>query len=183
MALTFKEIELVNLGASIAAGCKPCTSYHFRKVKEATASDKEIKSAIEDAVNIRNFSSKEMENHALNHLGITKQNEANKEILNPDRVKVLVSIGASFAVNNAATLNNYIGLRKSVCITDADLNTIFKAVKLIKMKAALNVDKIAIRFDDPKSDLEINNSNDYGCSEKASDVQNKLENKVENGCC
>ena len=40
MGLTFKEQELVNIGASVATGCRPCTDFHFMKVREAGASDK-----------------------------------------------------------------------------------------------------------------------------------------------
>ena len=35
MSLTFKERELANIGASVATGCKPCTDYHFEKVRKA----------------------------------------------------------------------------------------------------------------------------------------------------
>jgi AhpD family alkylhydroperoxidase len=50
MALTVKEKELVNIGASVATGCKPCTDYHFKKVRKAGAQDDEIKQAISFAV-------------------------------------------------------------------------------------------------------------------------------------
>jgi AhpD family alkylhydroperoxidase len=186
MALTNKETELVYLGASIAAGCKPCTSYHFRKVKETGASDEEISNAIADSISIKDNAKMEMEKHAMNLIGLTKQNLTSKDNLNPNRIKVLVSIGSAFAVNSAFTLQYYVDLRKTVCITTADLNKIFKAVKLIKMKAALYVDKIAIRFNEMKSEVKINNSGDCDCSVGASDVQNnpnKAEDNVEKGCC
>ena len=37
MALTIKEKELANIGASVATGCKPCTDFHFKKVRKAGA--------------------------------------------------------------------------------------------------------------------------------------------------
>ena len=63
MSLTFKEKELVNIGASVATGCKPCTDYHFRKVREAGASDEEIKQAISDAMVVRDSAKEIMESH------------------------------------------------------------------------------------------------------------------------
>jgi len=184
MALTIKEVELVYLGASIAAGCKPCTSYHFRKSKEAGASDEEIKTAITISIIIRDTSKKEMENHAMSLLGTNTQDEVNKDNLNPDRKKVLISIGSAFAVNCTSTLNNYITLGESVGITNEDLNKIFRAAKLVKMKAASHVDKIAVRFEEPKSSEEDKgNSEGCGCEENKNNAQNKSEAKVENGCC
>ena len=53
MSLTVKEKELVNIGASVATGCKPWIDYHYKKVVEAGASDNEIKKAISDALLVR----------------------------------------------------------------------------------------------------------------------------------
>ena len=188
MALTNKEIELVYLGASIAAGCKPCTSYHFRKVKEAEASDDEIQNAISDSANIRDIAKTEMETYAMVLLGISTQSEVKIDNQNPDRLTVLVSIGAAFAVDCTSTLNTYIDLAESVGITNEDINNIFRASKLVKMKAASHVDKIAERFEHAQSNEgDKKESNGYGCSgAKKNNVQtesNKSEVKIENGCC
>jgi AhpD family alkylhydroperoxidase len=187
MSVTNKEIELVYLGASIAAGCKPCTSYHFRKVKETGASDEEIKNTIADSVSIRDITKKEMENHALNLLGISTKSEINLDNINPDKLTVLVSIGAAFAVNCTSTLNTYIALAETVGITNEDINNIFRASKLVKMKAASHVDKIAVRFEHTKStEGDKIESDGCGCSEETSNVQHKSikpEVKIENGCC
>jgi len=151
MSLTNKEIELVYLGASIGAGCKPCTSYHFQKAKEVGASDKEIKTTITVSINIRDAAKKEMENHTMKLLGTTTQDDVNKDNLNPDRLNVLVSIGSAFTVNCTSTLNNYFALGKSFGITNEDLNNILRATKLVKMKAASFVDKITLGFEETKS--------------------------------
>jgi AhpD family alkylhydroperoxidase len=137
MELTFKETELINFGASIAAGCIACTSYHFREVKKAGGSDEEIKNTIEYSINIRDLAKKEMENHAMNLIGVSEQPDVKADTMKPDRAKVLVSIGAAFAVNCTSTLNNYIALAESVGITTENINTIFRPVTMIKRKAAL----------------------------------------------
>jgi AhpD family alkylhydroperoxidase len=187
MALTNKEIELVYLGASIAAGCKPCTSYHFRRVKEAEASDNEIQNAISDSAYIRDIAKTEMESYAMNLLGISTQSEDHIDNQNTDRLTVLVSIGAAFAVNCTSTLDTYIALAESMDITNEDINNIFGASKLVKMKAASHVDKIAVRFEYAKStEGDTKRSDGCGCSEDTSNVQTKskkFEAKIENGCC
>ena len=61
MSLTVKEKELVNIGASVATGCKPCTDYHFRKLREVGALDAEIRQAISDAMIVRDSAREIME--------------------------------------------------------------------------------------------------------------------------
>ena len=43
MSLNTKEKELISIGASVASGCKPCTSFHFKEVRKTSASDDEIR--------------------------------------------------------------------------------------------------------------------------------------------
>ena len=51
--LTEKEQELVAVGASIAAGCRPCTAYHVRAARVAGADKEEIRQAVNDALDVR----------------------------------------------------------------------------------------------------------------------------------
>lgn len=70
MPLTYKEKELANVGASVATGCKPCTHYHLNKVREAGASDKEIRQAISDAMAVCDSAKEIMESHGLMKAGL-----------------------------------------------------------------------------------------------------------------
>lgn len=186
MELTMKEIELVYLGASIAAGCKPCTYYHFGKALETGASEEEISSTITTAVNIREAAKNEMMKHASNLLEQSLGNETNDENLNLDRLNIMVSIGAAFALNCTSTLSKYIALIDSVGITSKELSKIFKAANLVKMKAASCVDKISMRFE--KADVNersISNKVGCGCEKSENDVQiksNDSEVNIKNSC-
>ena len=53
MAITPKEKELAAVGISVATGCKPCTDHHMKAVRKAGASEKEIKQAVADALEVR----------------------------------------------------------------------------------------------------------------------------------
>jgi AhpD family alkylhydroperoxidase len=53
MSLSLKEKELVYLGASVAAGCKPCTTFHCEKAQQTGASEDEIKTAFSDALSVQ----------------------------------------------------------------------------------------------------------------------------------
>lgn len=51
--LTFRDRELVALGAALAANCIPCIEHHVPKAREAGLSDSEIAAAIALADQIR----------------------------------------------------------------------------------------------------------------------------------
>jgi AhpD family alkylhydroperoxidase len=102
MAITKKEKELATVGISIAAGCKLCTDYHMKAVRQAGASDGEIRQAIQNAVSLRNVATAIMEKYSLTHLG---ENGAEQAVVPPrDRVAELLGLGAAFAVNCESSL-------------------------------------------------------------------------------
>ncbi len=143
MSLTIKEKELVNIGASVATGCKPCTDYHFKKVREAGASDEEIKQAFSDALAVCDGAKEIMESHGLSHLGIVK--EAGPPCCGgrTTRIRELVSIAAAFAVNCTSILERHVDPSRSVGITEDEITTVLDSTLFIKGEAAHYVDKIA----------------------------------------
>jgi AhpD family alkylhydroperoxidase len=48
-SLTDKESELVAIGASIGAGCRPCTKYHVAAALKNGFTDEEVLRAIDEA--------------------------------------------------------------------------------------------------------------------------------------
>jgi AhpD family alkylhydroperoxidase len=102
MSLTPKEKELVSVGASLAAGCKLCANYHFKKVRKAGATDEEIEQAMTDAIAVRDSARRIMEWHGLKLLGRKLRGEDSEtpgEGKGNARITELVSIAAAFAVN------------------------------------------------------------------------------------
>lgn len=53
MALDKKTLELVAIGASVAACCEPCLEYHYKAAREAGATPAEICHAIKMAEKVR----------------------------------------------------------------------------------------------------------------------------------
>jgi len=141
MALTIKEKGLVFVSASVSAGCKPCTSYHYKKVKEAGASDIEIKQAISDAMCVRNSAKEIMEAHGLKKIGIVKGVD-DCGCDDTSRIKELVSIAASYAVNCTSNLEKHISAAQTVNITDDEIISVIKSTEFIKSKAVSHVDRI-----------------------------------------
>jgi AhpD family alkylhydroperoxidase len=143
MSLTAKERELVNIGASVATGCKPCTDYHFRKLREIGTPDVEIRQAISDAMIVRDSAREIMESHGLKHLGIARDIEDEDCVGDTTRIKELVSVGAAFAVNCTTNLEKHIAAARIVGITEDEIRSVLDASQFIKGEAAHYVGQIA----------------------------------------
>ena len=144
MSLTSKEKELVYLGASVASGCKPCTTFHFEKALQTGASEIEIKNAISDALRVRDDANKIMENHALKLIGINTEMDDGNSKNRASRISVLVSIAAAFAVNCTASMKKYITAGRAIGVSDAEIySVVMRAGVRVKGEAASHVDRIA----------------------------------------
>ncbi|MGD8539623.1 MAG: carboxymuconolactone decarboxylase family protein [Candidatus Aminicenantes bacterium] len=142
MSLTVKEKELVNIGASVATGCKPCTNYHFKKVREAGASDEEIKDAITFAMLVRDSAKEIMENYGLQQMDIAKKEDDSEYIEGTTRIKELVSVAAAYAVNCTTNLKKHMDAARAVGITEGEIEAVLHAASFIQGEAAYYVDQI-----------------------------------------
>ena len=142
MSLTVKEKELVNIGASVATGCKPCTDYHFKKVREAGASDEEIKDAITNAMLVRDSAKEIMENYGLQQMESVKDEDDADYIEGTTRIKELVSVAAAYAVNCTTNLKRHMTAARAVGITEGEIEAVLHAASFIQGEAAHYVDQI-----------------------------------------
>ena len=166
MFLNLKEKELVAVGVSVAAGCKPCTNYHIKKVREAEVSDEEIKQAISDAMCVRNSAKEIMEAHGLKYLGVVNDIDECGCIDDTTRIKELVSVAAAFAVNCSTNLEKHITAAKNEGICDEEIKSVLDLALLIKDKAASHVDRIAQRIGNDVSSVEkTENAGGCGCDD------------------
>ena len=139
MAITKKEKELAAVGISIAAGCKPCTDYHMKAVRQAGASDGEIRQAVQDAVALRNAATAVMEKYGLSHVGETGTEQL---VVAPrDRMAELVGLGVALAVNCVSTLEAYIKSAEATGVSKEEILEIAKLATFIKGKGASHVDR------------------------------------------
>ncbi len=142
MSLTLKEKELVAVGSSIAAGCKPCTNHHMKKVKETEATEGEIRQAIEIAAEIRHNAAEIMLAHGLRRLGVLDDAEYLAPADETSRVKELIAIGAAFAVNCTSTLEHHLKAGGEAGISRGEVEEVAKLAQFIKGKAASHVEKL-----------------------------------------
>jgi AhpD family alkylhydroperoxidase len=142
MVISVTEKELAAVGISVASGCKPCTNYHVKAVREAGASDEEIKQAVADALSIRKSASDFMKAHALARLG---QEGSHSHAHGPgpmNRVRELVSVGAAFGVNCVSSLDEHLAAAATVGISQEEITEIAKLAAFIKERAASHVNRL-----------------------------------------
>lgn len=154
MAITPKEKELAAVGMSVATGCKPCTEFHLKKVREAGASDAEIKQAMSDAFAVRRGATEIMEGFAFSKLGESKAAHEPDSAGRADRVRELVYIGAAFGVNCVSSLKAHLDAANAVGISNEDITTIVKLSAFIKGKAASHVERLAESLEKPEAAYE-----------------------------
>lgn len=68
--------ELIAIGASITANCKPCLKYHATKARENGASDKEIAEAVSVGKMVRKGAASKMDQFTAIVLAGTNTGEA-----------------------------------------------------------------------------------------------------------
>lgn len=142
MAMTPKEKELVAIGTSVAAGCKPCTDHHLAVARKARASDDEIRQATVDAFAVRRNATDIMEAYALGHLG-EKQNLAGFGFFGePNRITAMVCLGAAFAVNCVASLEHHLAAAEKAGLSKDEIKQIMTLAAFIKQRAASHVERL-----------------------------------------
>ena len=140
MSWTPKEKELVALGISVAAGCRPCTSYHLKAVRKTDSSEEEIRNAIERAALTRRKAAVSMERYALGTAADESKEGGGGEF---DRMAELLSVGAAYAVNCTEALDEHLRAARKGGITEEELREVFELAAFIKDKADHHIRKLA----------------------------------------
>jgi len=143
MTWSDKEKELFAVGTSVAAGCKPCTDYHFKKALETGATNEEIQFAMNIAVSVRQSATENMQAFALSHLNPDLEVPDHEDVSRRTRIGALAAIGAAFAVNSTFDLGAYLDIGKAAGIDDNELRTALKLAAFIKKMGASHVEKMA----------------------------------------
>ncbi len=142
MSITPKEKELVAIGISVAAGCKPCTDHHVNVARKARATDEEIRRAVADALGVRRKASDFMEAHALAHLREKPKLGGVGLVAELSRIKALVAVGAAFAVNCVSSVEHHLAAADVSGVSQDDIVEIVKLAVFIKKMAASHVERL-----------------------------------------
>ena len=132
--LTEKEQELVAVGASIAAGCRPCTAYHVRAARIAGADKEEIRQAANDALDVRRSATASMAQLAAKQLGDAPESDATNC---PEKSLMgeLVSVSAALAVNCVTNLETHLTAAWQLGATVRQIQTVLDIARAVKSMA------------------------------------------------
>ncbi|MFC2083570.1 carboxymuconolactone decarboxylase family protein [Bacteroidota bacterium] len=189
MSLTKIEKELVYVGASVVAGCKPCTEYHIKKAKNMNALDEEIKHSINIAMNAQNAVKSIMETYALHKLDNKNKVFEIEQTDNSTRIKELISIAATYAVNSPDNLKYHIKRARILGLPEEDIKSALDSAIFVKRSAEEHVNKI---FNGISSIvLSIQNANEYidnyktSCDKNTKDCSksNNVDSTKDIPCC
>jgi AhpD family alkylhydroperoxidase len=159
--LTQKEKELIAIGASIAAGCQPCTGHHFKAARQARATEAEIRQAVDAALGVRNSATQIMTGLAEKHLG--NRQEVEPCCSSQTLIGELVSVGAALAVNCTTNLETHLQAARTVDATDRQIQTALGVARAIKKVAAQKAEAITMTVAEPPGGCD----DDCGCGETA----------------
>ena len=138
--LTGKEKELVAVGASIAAGCRPCTAYHVRAARTAGADKEEIRQAVNDALDVRRSATASMAHLAEKQLGGVPGSDATNDS-QKSLMGELVSVGAALAVNCVTNLETHLTAAWQLGATVRQIQAALQIARAVKNMAAKKADE------------------------------------------
>jgi AhpD family alkylhydroperoxidase len=169
--LTEKERELIAVGASVAAGCQPCTTYHVKAANAAGACDRGIALAIETAIAGRNRATEIMDEWAKRCQG--SQPELDAEFRAQKRpISELTAVATAVAVNSVPDLKTHLAAAKESGASDEQIRSAIEIARQIKRVAG------------EKIEAAITRSAETGCcgSAPAQDREAPAEGRTGCGC-
>ncbi|MGC2855212.1 carboxymuconolactone decarboxylase family protein [Novispirillum sp. DQ9] len=131
MSLTMLEKELIAVAVSVAAGCRPCTTYHVGAARKAGADDAAIQAAVAGAVCVRSDATEGMRRHALGKdpapaaCGCAPTTE----------LAELMALGAALAVNCTANIARHLEAARGLGATQERLDAVHALVAMIRSHA------------------------------------------------
>ena len=131
MSMTTLNKELAAVAISVAAGCRPCTTYHLAEARRAGASDAAIEKAVASAVCVRTSATEGMRRHAL---GLEPE-QGGCGCASTQPVEELTALGASLAVNCTENIAKHLAAARTLQVQQEELDELFALVKTIRSRA------------------------------------------------
>jgi alkylhydroperoxidase/carboxymuconolactone decarboxylase family protein YurZ len=139
MAITPQERELVIIGVSVASGSKGNLRESVMVAHQLHVPDEAIEDTISNALRIRRTATESMENFVS--AGFAEQTESESGADDLQRIQALVSVGAAFAVNCVASLDDEVAKAKVIGIPEEDLDAVVSLTAFMKAMAASHVER------------------------------------------
>jgi AhpD family alkylhydroperoxidase len=134
VGLTVADKELVALGASVGAGCHPCTQYHTQAALKAGLDAVEVRWAIDMAQVVRARGGVAVANVGRRILGVD-QHELAAQGPPPCRGSALVWLGAAAGCNSGVLLAEYAAQAAALGVEGAELREAIDIAEMVKTQA------------------------------------------------
>ncbi len=139
--LNQKEKSLIAVGASVAAGCQPCTEYHVRGARADGACDRSIALAIETAISGRKSATTTMEEWAEHWQGAKP--EIGAEFRAQKRLMAeLTSVATAAAVNSVPDLQKHLAAAREIGARPQQIHIAIEIARKIKRVAEEKIEAI-----------------------------------------
>jgi AhpD family alkylhydroperoxidase len=139
--LAAKERALIGVGASIAAGCQPCTEYHIKAARAEGACDRGLSLAVETALAARASATRIMDEWAERCQG--GRLEVSPELRTAKRALVeLTSVAAAVALNSVADLELHLAAALEAGAGPDQIRTAIEIARQVKRAAEAKIEAI-----------------------------------------
>ena len=157
--LNQKEQSLIAIGASVAAGCQPCTAYHVKAARAAGACDRSIALAVETALTGRTSATIGMSEWAARCQGAKP--EIDTEFRSQKLLIVeLTAIATAVAVNSVPDLQKHLEAARDAGARVEQIRVAIEIARKIKRVAEEKVGAITDRIE---KDAQATTTGGPGC--------------------
>lgn len=140
--LNEKEQSLIAVGASVAAGCRPCTAYHIKAAVAAGACGRGITLAVETALAGRHSASAAMDEWARQCQGPRPEIDAEFRD-SKQRIVELTAVATAMAVNSVPDLKTKIAAARDRGTSLEEIEAALEIARRIKRVAEEKVEAAA----------------------------------------
>lgn len=177
--LNQKEQSLIAIGASVAAGCQPCTAYHVKAARTAGACDRSIALAIETALTGRTTATIGMGEWAARCQGakpeIDAEFRAQKLV-----IAELTSVATAVAVNSVPDLQQHLDAARGAGARAEQIRAAIEIARKIKRVAEEKIGAITDRIEEDA--LSATASGGSGCCGSSEANRREILESVPTNC-
>lgn len=143
-----KDKELVAVAASLAAGCIPCTEHHSVAVREAGASESEVRWAAGIGMTVKRRSLAVMGALATERLGLDARrvNNAPDSAVDETRLAPLVWLAAAAAAHCVPAVEEGVAHARRVGWTEPNIRRALGVGRMVRETGARKADEAASRL-------------------------------------
>src|SRR5690242_15698669 len=143
MQLELTEKELVGIGASVGAGCRPCIEHHVVAAREAGLSEAELAEAVDTAFTVRSQATKLFARRVRELLGSSAP-ALDIPAGDGSWTAELVALGASVGANSHPLLQSHIERALETGLTVKQIDAALRTAEYVQERAAgMTADKAA----------------------------------------